>query len=253
METSKKDKIKNCIAIVIFVIIVSIVGILIIKYQVKGENNMPFNLSKITIISTAASKTEDENNIESIKQNPQWNLQVNQINDLYFFVDKNDEYKKEAMLESVTIENIKVTTVPEKGNIKAYMPNSIDGLPYDYKDTYLVKDSLTYTGAKESNEKNLEIGNQGGKALLGVVNTNIGTYTSSEDRGTSYDGTLITKANASMDEIKFTVNFDFIIKSRNIKYKANISLDLPCGSITEKGTEQIEKTDMSDIIFKRIK
>lgn len=118
METSKKDKIKNCIAIVIFVIIVSIVGIMIIKYQVKGENNMPFNLSKITIISTAASKTEDENDIESIKQNPQWNLQVNQINDLYFFVDKNDEYKKEAMLESVTIENIKVTTVPKREILK---------------------------------------------------------------------------------------------------------------------------------------
>ena len=253
MDTDKKDKIKKCIAIVIFVIIVSIVGIMIIKYQVKGENNMPFNLSKITIISTAASETEDENNIESIKQNPQWNLRVNQINDLYFFVDKNDEYKKEAVLESVTIENIRVTDKPEKGSVKAYMPNSVEGLPYDYKDKYLVNGSLTYTGAKESNEKNLEIGNQGGKALLGIVNTNVGTYTSSEDRGTSYDGTLITKANASMDEIKFTVNFDFIIKSRNIKYKANISLDLPCGSITEKGTEQIEKTDMSDIIFKRIK
>lgn len=253
MEIERKEKIKQCIAISILTIIISVVAIIIIKYQVKGETNMPFNLSKITIISTAVSRLKDEENIQKIKEISQWDLTVNQINDIYFFVDKNDQYKKQAILEAVTIENIKTTKLPQKGTIKAYMPNSVNGLLFDYEEKYVIQNSLTYRGAKESNEKNLEIGNQGGKALIGIVNQNVGTYTSSEDRGTSYDGTLITKAGIKKEQIQFTVNFDFIIISRNIKYKANITLDLPYDNITEKGTTQIEKKDMSDIIFKRIK
>ena len=52
--------------------------------------------------------------------------------------------------------------------------------------------------------------------------------------------------------ISFIVNFDFIITVENIRYKANITLELPCDNITAEGTTQIENTDMSDIIFKRI-
>ena len=110
---------------------------MIIKYQVKGENNMPFNLSKITIISTAASKTEDENNIESIKQNPQWNLQVNQINDLYFFVDKKDilnsEYVKKIKKyrNNLTIEILEKITA-ELGEPKQKSERYVDAFVKKY-------------------------------------------------------------------------------------------------------------------------
>jgi len=250
MDINRKETIKNCIAISMLIIIISIVAIIIIKYQVSGETNMPFNLTKITIISTAEGVQAE--NIEE-QESTKWNLSINQSNDVYFFIDKNEEYKKSASLDNVTIENIKVSTAPVKGEIKTYMPNSAEGRRFVYDNSLLVNNKLSYTGAKASDEKNLEIGNQGGKALIRFANTNICTYNSNEDTEIIHDGTLIAKTNTKNEEIQFSVNFDFIITSRNIKYKANITLDFPYENILEKGTTQIEKTDMSNIIFKRIK
>lgn len=250
MDINKKETIKHCIAISILIIIISIVAILIIRYQVDGETNMPFNLSKITIISTAEGVQAA--NVEG-QENTKWNLSINQSNDVYFFIDKNEEYKKSATIDNISIENIKVSTIPLKGEVKTYMPNSADGRKFIYNDTFLVNEKLTYTGAKASNEKTLEIGNQGGKALIRFANTNICTYNSNEDIEVVHDGTLIAKTDTKNEEIQFAVNFDFIITSRNIKYKANITLDFPYGDILEEGTTEIEKTDMNDIIFKRIK
>ena len=249
MDNRKKEIIKHSVAISILIIIISIVATIIIKYQVDGETNMPFELSRITIISTAEGESvEPKEGEETYK----WNMEVNQSNDVYFFIDKNEQYKKNAMIDSVEIENINITKQPLKGTIKTYMPNSSAGRLYSYDESFLVTNKLTYTGAKSSDEKNLQIGNQGGKVLIRFANTGICTYTSNDDTEIVHDGTLISKCNITEQEINFTVNFDFIITVGNIKYKANITLELPCESITTEGTTQIEKKDMSDIIFKRI-
>ncbi len=36
-------------------------------------------------------------------------------------------------------------------------------------------------------------------------------------------------------------------------FKANVVLDMPCENLIEQGTSNIEITDMSNIIFKRLK
>lgn len=245
METDKtKQRIKLCLAIIVVVVILAIVGMIMIKYEVEGDKNMPYNLSKIMIVSTAEGvETEGKN---------KWNFAVYQNNDLYFYIDKNNEYKgNDTYIEKVRIENIQITKAPKVGEIKSYMPNSTEGRLYSYDKSYIIEEKLEYNGAGKSNSQMLEIGSQGGNALIRFSNTNLGAYSSDNDKEIIHDGTLLKKLELTQEDINFTVSFDFIIEVQNHKYKANIQLDLPYGNIVENGTESVEKVDMSDIIFKR--
>lgn len=245
METDKiKQRLKLCLAIIIVVIILAIVGMIMIRYEVEGDKNMPYNLSKIMIVSTAEGvENEGEN---------KWNFDVYQNNDLYFYIDKNDNYKgNDIYIEKVRIENIKIINAPKVGEIKAYMPNSTDGRLYSYNNSYIIEEKLEYSGAGKSNSKTLKIGSQGGNALIRFSNTKLGVYSSDKDKEIIHDGTLLQKLKLKQDDISFTVSFDFVIEVKNYEYRANITLDLPYGNIVENGTESIEKIDMNDIIFKR--
>lgn len=55
------------------------------------------------------------------------------------------------------------------------------------------------------------------------------------------------------EEIKFSVSFDMIIVINNIKYRANISLDLPYNNITEEGITKLEIDGAENFVFKREK
>lgn len=246
MNTNMKDKLKMSIALGILLTIFMVVLIIVIQYQIEGEKNMPYKLSKITIISTA----EGQQNINS-EENLKWNLNVNQSNDIYFFIDKNTS--KDEIIDSVTISNVQITRQPSKGKIKVFMPNSTEGRTFVYKDEYIIEDKLEYKGGKSTNTQTLEIGNQGGYALIRFANTTIGEFTSDEDAEVKHDGTLISKIGVNEEEIKFEVNFDFTIQIAEIKYRANIALNLPCDNICEVGTTTQEITDTSSIIFKRVK
>ena len=245
VETEKiKQMIKMCIAISVLVIIFIIVGTIMIKYEVEGDKNMPFNLSKIMIVSTAEG-------VESEGKN-KWNFNVYQNNDLYFYIDKNNEYKgNDTYIEKVRIENIQIIEAPKIGEIKSYMPNSTEGRLYSYDDTYIIEEALEYRGAGKSNSQTLEIGSQGGSALIRFSNTNLGVYSSDDDTEIIHDGTLLNKLNLTQEDIDFTVSFDLVIEVQNHAYRANIELELPYGNMLENGTESTEKVDMNDVIFKR--
>lgn len=131
------------------------------------------------------------------------------------------------------------------------MPNSLDGRLYSYDDTYIIEEKLEYKGGSKSNSQTLEIGNQGGSALIRFSNVNLGKYSSNKDKEIIHDGTLLNKIKLEQENIAFSVSFDFIIQVQNHQYRANINLDLPYGNIVEEGTESFEKVDMSDVIFKR--
>lgn len=215
-----------------------------IKYEVEGDKNMPFDLSKIVIVSTAEG-------IESEGKN-KWNFNIYQNNDIYFYIDKNEQYQgRDTHIEKIRIENIQITEKPKVGEIKAYMPNSTDGRLYSYEDTYIIEDKLEYKGASKSNPQTLEIGNQGGSALMRLSNVNLGSYSSNQDKEIIHDGTLLKKLKLVQEDISFTVSFDFIIEVSNHQYRAKINLQLPYGDIEQEGTSSMEKTDMSDVIFKR--
>lgn len=75
---------------------------------------------------------------------------------------------------------------------------------------------------------------------------------SSEDEEISHNGTMLTKIGLNYEQIKFNVSFDLCIElvSRT-KFTGTITLDLPAGNIIQEGVSKYEKTDFSDIIFKR--
>ena len=51
-DLTKTKSFHICMIMVIIVVILFVVGLLVLRYNVEGETNMPFNLSKIAIIST---------------------------------------------------------------------------------------------------------------------------------------------------------------------------------------------------------
>ena len=243
-KEKKKQIIKLCVAITTFAIILLLVGITMIRYQVEGDKNMPFNLSKIIVVSTAEGQETDGKK--------KWNFKIYQNNDVYIYIDKNENYRgQEKSIKSVKIENINTRYLRVVGRIQTYMPNSVDGRLFDYSDEYVVNEKLEYKGAEESNPKTLEIGSNGGSLLLSFSNTGLETYSSDKDKEITHDGTLLEKINVTNEDIAFDVSFDIVITVDNCSYRANTTLQLPCGNIIDEGTCNIEKTDMSDIIFKR--
>lgn len=245
-EDNIKRVIKACLSIALLAVILVIVVTIMMKYNVEGEKNMPFKLSKITIISTAEG-IEDSQNDNNVK----WKLNILQNNDLYFTISKNENYDKEDIIESVKIENIKIVSEPKVGEIKAYMPNSSDGRIYQYKDEYVITDKLEYFGSNTNNAKTLEIGNQGGNILMSFTNNGIGTYESNDDDTIKHDGSLISKLGKTKEDLNFSVSFDLVIKVTNKSYRTNINLDLPCRDIIQEGTSTYEITDTDKFIFKR--
>ena len=71
----KKEKIKACIAIGVVILAILITGIVIMKYHVEGEKNLPYELSKITVVSTAEG-------VENEGAEEKWNFSIYQNNDI---------------------------------------------------------------------------------------------------------------------------------------------------------------------------
>jgi len=243
-QEKKKQMIKFWIAISILLITVVVIATIMIKYEVEGDQNMPFNLSKIILVSKAEGI--------QVEGETKWNFDIYQYNDVYLYIDKNEGYKgKNNIINNVRIENIQLLKTPEIGEVKTYMPNSTEGRKFDYSENYIIKNSLTYKGAIRSNYQTLEIGNQGGEILFSFVNTRLKKYSSNKDN-INHD-TLLKECDVKNEELEFKASFDLIIELSNYSYKANITLDFPQGNIIHEGTGILEITDMSNIAFKRMK
>ena len=247
MNKVVKEKLKE--AIVLFIIIIAFGSVLAImlKYENEGEKNMPFVLSEMVVISSV-DETEKAENPENYKRN----IDIHQYNDIYLSFKKNSEFEESAFIENIMLENMKVET--KEGNIISfYMPNSVEGKRFSYEDNYLINKSLTFKGAMQDNEKALEVGNQGGRILFRVANKNIAEYVSNEEEEIIYDGTLLKKLGLSSENINVNLSFDIVIETNISNYRGNIEINLPCGDILNQGVCNIDKTDFSDVAFKREK
>lgn len=60
MAEERKKLIHRIIIIAVIILIPVIISILIVKYQVEGEQNMPFELTKITVVSNAEGREKKE-------------------------------------------------------------------------------------------------------------------------------------------------------------------------------------------------
>lgn len=243
-ELKGKKIVHICVILGIIVLILIIAGIIMLRYQVEGETNLPFELSKMIVVSTAES-----NEIEAVADT-KWNFSVNQYNDIYIEIQKNDEYTKNTNIKNITFENFVIEKNSGAENIKLYRANSEGKVVED--EAHLVGSSLTYKGEKETNLDELKISNQGSIILLRSVNQNV-CEVRSNDEEIIHDGTLLAKGNANSENLNYKLSFDVVIEtSRDIKYKGTISIELPTGDVQTQGKTQLEKTDFSDVIFKRM-
>lgn len=234
-----------CMLIIIIAIILFSLGIIVLKYSVEGETNMPFELTKITVISSSEGidKESGENT---------WAFDINQNNDIYLYIQKNESYKKQEAIKSILIDNIQVEKEVEKGKISIYKPNNLESGRTFYNNEENIAQAIEYTGALESDIKNLKISNQGGLVVFRYANDKISEYISNDEVINHIE--LLKKSNITEQDLKAKITFDLTIKIESGKeYKANIALDMPVQGVIDQGTASIEITDLKSIIFKRTK
>ena len=234
-----------CMVIVIIAVILFAVGIIALRYAVEGETNMPFELSKITVISSSEGK-------DKVVEASKWAFDINQNNDIYLYIEKNDNSNKQEIIKEIEINNINVEKNTEKGEIKIYKPTSAEEATiFSNKEENEIQ-SIIYTGDLQSDLKQQKVSNQGGIIAFRYGLNNVSEYLSQEEEINHSE--LLKKSNVTEEDLKAKLIFDIIIRLESGKeYKASISLDVPVEGIVEKGTTSIEKTDLSDVVFKRIK
>lgn len=254
MEEKLKDKIKQFIntkqfhvIMVLFIIflILFVTGVITLKYSVEGEGNLPFYISKISVISNVEGVDTEDNTSK-------WNLQVNENNDIYIYIKKNENYKDTEIIDSVKLDNFNIEQNLKVGEIKLLKPDSnVDSVIFKNV-AENETDKIEYTGSMDSSIKEMKISNQGGLVVFRYAINNIGKYVSNDDEQINHSE-LLKKLNINNDDLKFKASFDIFITLNGGKtYKANIDLDLPVNDVVNQGTQSMEYTDLKDIVFKRM-
>lgn len=230
--------------IVIIAIILFVVGILVLRYNVEGETNMPFELSKISVISSSGGNSKEA-------LDTKWNYDIYQSNDIYLYVTKNDNYGSSEAISSILINNINVDG-KYKDKVKVYKPDSQEeNQIFKNEESNLVQ-QIEYKGSMNTNLKNLEISNQGGLIVFRCLYDNLAEYASNDEVIDHQQ--LLAKSGVNNEDLKAKLTFDFVIKTESGReYSTNVSLDIPIGDVVGQGTTSVENTDMSQYIFKRIK
>ena len=242
----KKEVIKRAAIIFLLVLVIIVVGFLMIRYETEGEKNLPFTLSKIMVISTADGELKGSDKIV-----------VTQCNDLYLTIEKTKE--DDSMIKNVYIENIKIMSQPQKGTVSFYRPNTTEGQAYVYKDELKIEDAITYVGNSKTSMQDLTISNQGGTIGFRTCLRDIGEITVDANAfvkniGYLNDGTLLEKAKINISEIRYNLGFDVIIELADEKmYKGYVNISLPTQDVEKGGVKGVEKANINDVIFKRIK
>ena len=264
-----KKRIKFCLIIFLITIAIAFALFTVMKYQVEGEKQVPFRIGKVIVISSAATtdatnleneatqnseenQTEDETQTQTEAENYIWNERVVQTNDLYIYLDKDENYKKDQVIRSVKIDNIQILENVKLGKIQVYMPNSLDDGLYKYANEFLVNSSLTYKGGAADNVKALEIGNQGGCVCISFANVGLGDYKSNEAQEIEQGGSILSQMNIQNDDLKFKVSFDLIIEVEDKTYKTNLVFDLPINELVGQKETHTEIKDFSKTIYKRL-
>ena len=240
---SRKRTIHAFVLIFVLIMIILIASLLMFRYHVEGETNLPFELKKINVISTAESRiTQDEEDTHY--------AEILQKNDISFVIEKNSEYKKEELIKKVSFENFQAVKTNEDMVVEIYKPTTTINT-YNYSEKYKTQ-KLEYVGGQSTNTETLQINNQGGVIGFSIASGNLGEYIYPKNERVPIDGRLLEKAGIKAEDMNFKITFDLIIETEsNHKFKANITLDLPTGNILQDGVGSLEDTELTNVIFKR--
>lgn len=243
-EKAKAKIIKIIITIVIAITLIFALMMLILKYHVEGETNLPFKISKIVIVSSTEG-TQD------IQTENTWAINVNQNNDIYLYIEKSQNYGKTEIINKIKLSNFQIQKETQNGEIVLYKPASEENRMFKNTQENEIKE-ITYTGETEANLKQLKIANQGGLLAFRCANNNISKYISNEAQEVNHNE-LLKITNVKPEDLKINISFDILIDVLNKNtYQATVNLELPVGDIINEGTTNIEITDLKHVIFKVI-
>lgn len=246
MKDNTKNILKRSLFIAAILIVITIVIAIVAKYEVEGEKELPYKISKILVTSHAFAEDSKENTENTI-----WSIDLKADNDIYIYLDKSNKNITEKIKE-VKLSNFKLTQKSKFGNIKVYRPTGdLGNNLYKYSEQDYFDSEIVYTGASVDTLKNLDIRNEGGMLGFRISLENLGNYTSNES--VVYNGSLLSEIGVTNEDMKFSISFDITITlDNNISFAGTINLDLPTGDIINEDEPHIELTDFSDIIFKRV-
>lgn len=244
-EITNKKSFHVIVITIIMVTLFFILGITILDYNENGESNMPFNISKISIISTSEG-------IDKVSEGNKWAFDINQNNDIFVYIKKNDTYGKTETIKNIILDNFQIDKQSEKGEMKIFKPDAeSQNLIFTRKEEN-VQNILQYNGGTESHFKNMQISNQGDKLAFRYSNVNLASYESNEEEEINH-AELLKKSGITMDDLKGTLSFDISICLDSGKvFKANVKLEMPVGDIIENAQQSVEITDFDDVVFKRV-
>lgn len=234
-----------CMVFFIVFTILLVAGFISIRYSVEGENNLPFTLSKISVISSVEGV-----DVEDIIN--KWNFKVNQNNDVYLYIKKNDHYKDTEIIENIRLDNFVVNRYSKIGDLKLLKPDSNVENVIFRNITENEVNNIEFKGDMDSNIKELKISNQGGLVVFRYAINNVGNYISNDGEEIVHND-FLKKLNINNDDLKFKVSFDMYVNLNSGKsYKSVISLDFPVDDVVDGGIKSREYTDLKDIVFKRM-
>ena len=246
---SNKIKIIKKYGFIAFILIMIIIAIfLMVRYRVEGEKNVPFKISSIIIQGTIDGKSNSTQNI--------FDIDLEQNNDIYIYVEKNEDYTKELDIKSVQIDNIEITEKNKLGSLQLLLPteNEVEAAFIKSNEDYLNK-TIEYIRDTENSMKDQKISKKGGTVVFRLANQNIGHYVSNNtaDGATVEYSKLIKELNINEQDLKFHIKMDVIIEtSNNKKYKTTVELDLPTEDFNDNGVIKKKITDCSDYVYKRV-
>ena len=170
------------IAVFIIALIITIICLIMLKYEVEGENNMPFELSQMVIVSTAEGI--------GIEGDATWNFDLVQNNDVYLHISKNKNYKETEIIKNIVIDNFKIDKA-NKGNTVLYRPSIDENKNFEYSDKYIIDNCIAY---------------------------GIGKCTQEEiDKYNILEATKIAMKRA-IDKVNKKINLDYVLIDGNMKF-----------------------------------
>lgn len=241
----KRRSIGLYFSVVILVIISIVIALIMYKYHVEGEKNLPFNVTEIFMVSTAQTT-------ETMIEEEQYKSEIIQKNDIYITIEKNDKYKKDDIIKKINFDNFKILSKNEKGITNIYKPAKNEK-QYDYTEEYIVTDGFEYLGDISSDTKadTLKIGNQGGTIKFSIATLNLGSLEYLKDEELEADGRLLNKIGVLEEDIEKEITFCMTIELESgLKFKSNLTIKIPLGDILTEGVTT-EKINVEKLVFKR--
>ena len=209
-KKSTQKIINRIIFIVIIFAILCGIGIYILKYEVQGETNIPFEITKIAIAQSV-------HGIEGEGHQEKWNFNVSENNDIYIYLEKNSRYNKTEIIKNVTINNIKINKTDSIGETKIYKP--VEDEKVMFKNTNENEtEKIVYTGELESNIKQQKISNQGGIIAFRYAINNLSNYISNENEEVDY-GKLLQLTDIKEENINTKEQEEQKVETHNTEKK----------------------------------